>query len=271
MRLQNLAKFIGCFALGALVAALYFRQDKSPLQGGSGAPVAQTNDGLLPGQEQRIAEDIVEVESNDVASGQLEPEASASRDDADIEAFQSLLTDARAQSRTKATQREIELLTNAGFTRERIEWIRTRVEELRAAREGSGPDTDPYMSGAYSLDKDLDLVGEIGEEEYDKYRHALGRPSGVRIDESPDSGLQTYGLQAGDVILRVNGTRIYNRFIFSKAARDFAQDGNTVMEVVRSGQKFSVAVPSDRLAMLRTEASGAARLRNLGPPPMSPL
>lgn len=267
MRLQDLARPMGCFALGILVTAIYFRHDRPPAQIEEPAPGESASNKSASG-DQRIAVAASETESvpDVVATSNAQPDAPPAT--GDEEAFRTLVSDIQAQGHAAALRRETDQLLGAGFTPERIEWIRTRSAELQAARRSGAVASDPYLDAGYNQDKDIDLVREIGEEEYDRYRLALGRSIGVRIEDANEAGAHPSALRRGDVIVRANGTRTYNGFQLTRVVRETAPGANVLVEVLRGGQQVSLGVPVEQVAGSRTESPGAALIRSLGPPPM---
>lgn len=158
----------------------------------------------------------------------------------------------------KALQQETDQLLAAGFSHDRIEWLRSRTDELEAVRRRADterrqrgvPVSDPNEGLAYFYDSDLDLVKEIGAGEYERYREALGRPNSVAIATVKPGGIaDTYGLKGGDRIVRYDGKRVYNiaqvNLLTHKNVRDpnEGKPGEFVtVEVMRDGQPLSLTV-----------------------------
>lgn len=81
-------------------------------------------------------------------------------------------------------QRRRERFAAAGFTSDRAEWLERRVDELRlemleaqheAARRGEPPDPRARRS------VEERLRDEIGDEEFERYLTALGRPTAIAV------------------------------------------------------------------------------------------
>jgi hypothetical protein len=148
------------------------------------------------------------------------------------------------------TKRNDDALLAAGFSQDRIKWIRRRAGELQAQRDQamyalskSGGRKSYDESFAYILDPDLDLAKEIGADEYDKYRQALGRPLGiVALSVLPGSNAEKGGLQAGDQIVSYSGIRTYNVGQLNYLAR-IGTASSVAVEVRRNGQTLTLVLP----------------------------
>lgn len=272
MKLRAWILSSGSLALGAVVAAFVIRgvhfTPESELA--NDAASLGLRDGVAVHADQTLLAENQHFVERDDASGPQGSEASEpwqTETDNDAREFHEFVEAVHTEGRAKLLQRETEQLVAAGFTSERIQWLRQRTEELRAERKLTGGPSDPYMHAAYIADKDLDLLSEIGEEEYDRYRKALGRPTGVAIEQvSADASAPDYGLVPGDEIVRYAGKRIYNGSMLSHEVAVAEPSGSVTLVVLRDGQQLSIVVPSGPL-QLRTESPGMARMRRLGPPP----
>lgn len=180
------------------------------------------------------------------------------------EASDPLLTSTPAEmaARVQANLRkELEWETGqllaAGFSEERIEWIRNRARKLIDERPQSlSVDSlerpiDPDEAMAYVFDPDLALRHEIGDDEYERYRVALGRPAGIDVTEVlPGSIASSVGIQAGDEILTYSGQRVFNMGELNAIARkDGAPGEKVVVEVRRQGQVLRLIVPRGHIGI----------------------
>lgn len=160
-----------------------------------------------------------------------------------------------AAIRSHARQLRIEALLAAGFTMERIDWLQTRAKELRLLRDKKAFERKqqglPYQSkAAYLTDPDLDLRYEIGDDEYERYRIALGRPVGVTIDEIlPGSDAERAGLQPNDVIVGYGGKRIFNIGELYQLASETDSRRSALLDVRRNGNPMQVAMPAALLGI----------------------
>lgn len=173
----------------------------------------------------------------------------------------SQLGPARAGMLAMARRQEEERLKVAGFSDERIAYLRRRVEELQLQRsrevyerQQKGLPPDP-LAGRYLLDGDLDLREEIGEEEYVRYREATGRPITVPVKGIiPDSSAQMAGLKEGDEIVAYAGKRVFNDFDLDKAASTNQSLSYVVVDVLRDGMQMQIFVPPGPLGLRKPSA-----------------
>lgn len=165
-----------------------------------------------------------------------------SRPDTDLAA-------SRPDAREQGVRAHVDALVAAGFSEERIAWLRQRTTELQQQlkrdldeRRLQGREVDP-MVAAYAFDDDLQLVEDIGLAEYERYREALGRPMGVAVLEvAGDSIAATAGLQPGDEIVRYDGQRVFNFAQLNVVARREGA-GNATLDFRRDGREFAISVP----------------------------
>src|SRR5690606_27939369 len=155
----------------------------------------------------------------------------------------------RPNVREQGEKAHVDALVAAGFSPDRIAWLRQRTAELQQQlkqdleqRRQQGQDVDP-MVAAYAFDDDLQLMDDIGLAEYERYRQALGRPMGVAVLEvDEDSIAATAGLRPGDEIVRYDGQRVFNFVQLNVAARRQAA-GNARLDFRRDGRESVVTVP----------------------------
>jgi C-terminal processing protease CtpA/Prc len=213
--------------------------------------------------ERRISELTTELaETRSLAERRSTPPSPATP----AEAF------SREQERLKkliesVEDRDTKRLLAAGFTMERIDWLRRRAQELEAARNRKAselrlaglPNPDPDASIAYVFDSDLDLRYEIGDDEYEKYRVALGRSAGVPVVTlTPGSIAESVGLKVGDEIVAYNGKRVFNLGELNAIARKKSNPGESstmALEVRRDGQLIRVNAPRGDMGLRFTIGS----------------
>jgi C-terminal processing protease CtpA/Prc len=165
----------------------------------------------------------------------------------DVEKFAARNADAIS----RAKQRETDQLLAAGFSLERIAWIRDRTAELlaeqtRAAaeRKEKGLRNDDPYSLRYLIDSDLDLRKAMSDEEYARYRSATGRTTAVPVTGvAPGSNGESAGLQTGDEIVAYDGKRVFNYYDLEKAASE-AGSVEVLVDVLRDGKKLQLAMPA---------------------------
>lgn len=175
---------------------------------------------------------------------------------------------------------ELDRLHNAGFSDDRIAWLEQRAAELKLQKNEywsklaqEGRPASGHERSAYILDPDLDLQQEIGEDEYDRYREALGRTLGVAIvDVTIGSSGQSSGLMAGDEIVRYDGKRVYNVAALDGLTSGATSDGQAIVEIRRQGRLIQLSVPKGPLlplgvrSELPSEADSRTRLKAYGLP-----
>lgn len=187
-------------------------------------------------------------------STQAVSRASSDEDDADPSSNLSP-EEVDAAIRSHARQLRVEALLAAGFTMERIDWLQTRARELKLLRDKKAFDRKqqglPYQSrAAYLTDPDLDLRYEIGDDEYERYRIALGRPVGVTIDEIlRGSDAERAGLQPEDIIVGYDGKRIFNIGELYQLVSEANPTRSTLVDVRRGGHPVQVAIPAPLLGI----------------------
>lgn len=141
-------------------------------------------------------------------------------------------------------------LVTAGFSQERIAWLRLRRDELQAqqkkadyqASQNGGPFN--LSSSAQLWDKDLILRNELDDDEYMKYRQALRKPISISVTQVlSGSNADIAGIRAGDQIVRYGGMRIFDHNELESLSK-FGTSGGAVVQVLRIGQEFSVSLPN---------------------------
>lgn len=152
-------------------------------------------------------------------------------------------------------QREVEKLMAAGFAPDRIEWIMHRSDELQAQRKKDqmerrrqGLPLDAEQEAVHYYDQDAGLRSEIGDDEYTRYRLALGRPAGVRVSAlTQGSPASRAGLLSGDDIVNYGGTRVFNLAELTELASRRNPGDSVLVDVQRNGQTIQLVVPGGPL------------------------
>lgn len=267
MQWHKLGLLSGGFALGAIAATVISHGDGPARFETEVTASARSLDGKVSvsseraDYERRIAELTQALQTLETKSKSLTSDSVAT---VTPDMKTALGFEQRAMETSKKAQAMIEraqtaALLGAGFTQERINWIRSRTDELRVeferrAHEGK---VGQQMAIAYMIDPDLDLTKELSEEEYGKYREALGRPAGIRLEQVlPSSSAQASGLKPGDEILRYGGNRVYNEPMM-KAMIKANGTGTAAVEVLRDGRKISLVVAGGPLGIRAAPVSWA--------------
>lgn len=154
-------------------------------------------------------------------------------------------------------RRETEQLIAAGFSPERIEWIRRRSEELamerteaayQRHREGLPPDPNTLL---FLIDPDIALRSDIGDAEYERYLQALGRPTSVNVRRVlAASPSEEAGLRAGDEIVGYAGQRVFSLAEVNALSLQGTPGEPVVLEVRRAGQTMQLVVPRGPLGLV---------------------
>jgi hypothetical protein len=156
----------------------------------------------------------------------------------------------------EALQQETNQLLAAGFSMNRIQWLRMRAEELETNRKRS--DTERLKSGlpveldlAHRLDRDLDLVDEIGADEYEKYRAALGRANTIKVTSVDRGGIaESAGMKTGDEIIKYGGQRVYNMGQVTAIAEKGRPGEMVAIEVLREGRPLQLSALKGELGII---------------------
>lgn len=170
---------------------------------------------------------------------------------------------------TPKEQLDANRLLAAGFTKERVEWISERLRQRLAEQseywrrsKESGQPVNRDLVQSYMVDPDLDLMQDMGEEEYLSYRRALGRPEGIAVTEvEPGSKVESGGLRPGDQIISYAGKRVFNEYMLKGLITETAHDAYITLDVLREGKMTQVLVPAGPLLGVRTVSPLDAVLR----------
>lgn len=156
-------------------------------------------------------------------------------------------------------ERQLQRYIEAGFSPARAEALKARQDEIsleriflrdRARREG-WMGTQRYREELQRIDGRVDqLRQELGDEDYDRFLYATGRPNRVVVRNTLTGGpAEEAGLRPGDAIVSYDGQRVFDtRALVSKT-----QEGNfgapTPVEVERDGERIVLYVPRGPLGV----------------------
>lgn len=256
-------------AIGFALATLFYRH------GNPNSPAA-TPSAHAYGEDAHEALDAAEILRERALPDHEEEPSTINRAPGSTEDSRAAMTGYMDEARAFARKRELERLHNAGFSDDRIAWLEQRAGELRAQkaeywkeRAQTGIATGPNDRIAYILDPDLDLRGEIGEDEYDRYRRALGRPLGVAIVDVTDGSVgQSSGLMPGDEVVRYDGNRVYNVSMLDGLAAGGQSSRQAIVEVRRQGQLIQLSLPMGALGSLGVRSESPSQAFNRARPPV---
>ncbi len=141
----------------------------------------------------------------------------------------------------------VDRLVAGGFSVSEAESIVRRESEFQMEqlqiRYETAQAGQPLGAEFYSQNGDR-LRDELGEEQYERYLEATGRPTSVRVDAIlASSPAEALGLQPGDRITEYDDQRVFdiadlNRLTFE------GEPGTTVqMRLVRGGEEIQIVLP----------------------------
>ena len=154
-----------------------------------------------------------------------------------------------------------EALVQLGVDAEEAAWLHERSDEFemeklylldRATREGWLL-TPRYRLAAKGLDRELH--NELGEELYDRLLYAMGQKNRVAVryvlKQSPAEEAR---IQAGDVILRYDDTRVFNAYDLMRATTQGEAGDPVPVELLRESKTVRVYLPRGPIGVrLRAE------------------
>lgn len=253
-----------CIVIGFVMSSIIHRIDGAASKNLPGSPTGSGPD-THPSRadlERQIAALRTELAAATRNTAQAaDSDSTASRPRTPTE-FRDFMDRRYEELRAEGKRREIAQLLAAGFTKERIEWLLGRADELQAKRrqaenerhqKGLPPDTNEVMK--YYYDYDYDLRYEIGDPEYARYREALGRPPGIKILEVlHGSYAESNGLKPGDVVVGYAGKRVFN-----------APEMETLISKVKVGESATLEVRRGEQTLLVVVPRGPLGIRSPGP------
>jgi hypothetical protein len=159
---------------------------------------------------------------------------------------------ARGRRGPQTEEQRIEQLVAGGFAPDRAAWIERRTAELQmqaiqaqyARRRGENVDPALLAGGDQTLRK------ELGDEEYERYLAALGRPTKVGVfNVIASSPAEKAGLRSGDAIVSYAGTRVFNMGELNNLTLEGTPGNSVIMEVERDGQRVQLSLPRGPLGI----------------------
>lgn len=250
--------YIAVGVIGGFCLAMLFRSEGSVKvpAGGAGALIPAETDSNLRRENDELRGQVTTIQ------GELSAVRTQTGPDPKIgfkspEQFKEAFSEAAKSNYSRAMQQETDQLIAAGFSMDRIQYLRGRSAQLDTDRRNAEADRrmkglPPVVDLAYSLDNsDLDLEKEIGELEYQKYRKASGRQVSVPVASVlPGSVAQIVGLKPGDEIVKVDGQHVYNFGQLTKLSeKDAGPGGRLILVVQRNGLPLQFDVPSGVLGI----------------------
>ncbi|MDH3373769.1 MAG: PDZ domain-containing protein [Gammaproteobacteria bacterium] len=154
---------------------------------------------------------------------------------------------ARASAASSAAGR-IDRLIEAGFPPDRADWIVRREAELQMAAMQAQFDArrsgEPVNRFDPAFNSTAALRAELGDVEYEQYREANGQSTSVMVGSVIESSPgQRAGLQAGDLIIRYDGTRVFSTWELNQQTMQGEPGQSVVVDIVRDGMTMQVVLP----------------------------
>ncbi len=234
------------------------------LEDGNGAPGAEGPS--VADLERRIAaleQRLNAFESSDFISESVQAAvvgAGDSRLAEDSEPVAEALPLAAAASERRASRRgrrspeaRRSALLEEGFDVVKTEWIMEREAQLRmdAIRMRYQARRDPgSVEGQTLLDAQAAFRAELGEQDYEKYLRATGRPTRVMVsDVIATSPAEAAGLKQGDLILSYGGERVFNMGELMQRTFEGVEGQLVAVEVEREGVVTQIYIPRGPLGI----------------------
>jgi len=91
---------------------------------------------------------------------------------------------------------------------------------------------------------DSPIRDELGDDGYDRYLYAMGRPNRVVVGSTIEtSQARTAGLERGDVIVRYGGEPVYSNYHLVRLRSSGKLGAPVVVEITRDGQPMQITMP----------------------------
>ena len=152
----------------------------------------------------------------------------------------------------------IDELVQGGLPQDRAEWIVKRetepqLETMRARFEARNSG-EPVNFSDPSLNPYALLRAEIGDDEYEQYLEASGRPTTVAVNSVMESSPGAVaGLQPGDRIVSYDGQRVFNTFDLNRQTMQGTPGATVVVDIVRDGAPMQVVLPRGPIGIYTRE------------------
>lgn len=168
----------------------------------------------------------------------------------------------RPESRYRQAEPLQQRLVTAGVAEDvalslqmRIDQNRLALLQLRdqAIRE-NWFDSKAYNEQASHLRNDeRGLRADFGDDVYDRYLYAAGRPNRVVVKEVyTDSSAAAAGIQPGDIIISYALRRIFSMSALQQATSQGLAGESVLVDLLRNGQTISTSVPRGPLGISMT-------------------
>ncbi|MEO0422171.1 MAG: PDZ domain-containing protein [Pseudomonadota bacterium] len=187
------------------------------------------------------------------SSPELDPDALAEA------ALSQTLAELETVAAASPDERELRRFIDAGFAPDRAADLKARQDELslqrlflrdQARREG-WMGSERYRTELAQINEGVEqLRSELGDDDYDRFLYATGRPNRVLVRTTLTGGpAQEAGLQPGDAILSYDGSRVFD----TRSLVTMTQGGSfgtpTSIEVERDGERLVLYIPRGPLGL----------------------
>ncbi len=146
-------------------------------------------------------------------------------------------------------ERQLGMLTDAGFAQNRAEAILDRSSELQweamQAQFEARSEGRSYNWADLDTNPNWRLRQELGDDGYERYLEAMGQSTQVTIQSVYESSpAARIGLEAGDQVLAYNGTRVFNTTELRAMSAGQPAGGDAVIEILRNGNRMQLSIPA---------------------------
>ncbi len=204
---------------------------------------------VLEEQITLLLEDIDRIDASGPAiiAGEISELVAGREEAAEREAARSERRSARRSGSVR--ERQLSMLTDAGFAQNRAEAILDRSSELQweamQAQFEARSEGRSYNWADLETNPNWRLRQELGDDSYQQYLEAMGQPTEVTIQSVYESSpAARIGLEAGDRVLAYNGTRVFNTMELRALSAGQPAGGDAVIEVLRNGNRMQLSIPT---------------------------
>lgn len=159
-----------------------------------------------------------------------------------------------AFARRNSQEGRVERLVTRGIEHSLATWIVRREEELQmealTARYEAGQRGSPADFYRDQLSPSNILRDELGDENYERYLAANGRPTSVAVSSVLGSSpAQAAGMKAGDVIVRYDGNRVFSMTDINLTSMKGQAGESVAVDILRDGIAMQVVIPRGPLGI----------------------
>ena len=191
--------------------------------------------------------DRIDADGPAVISGEISELVASREQTAEQDAARRERRTARRSGNVR--DRQLGMLTDAGFAPNRAESILDRSSELQweamQAQFDARSEGRSYNWADLETNPNWRLRQELGDDDYQRFLEAMGQGTDVTIQNVYESSpAARIGLQAGDQVLPYNGTRVFNTMELRALSAGQPAGGDAVIEIMRNGNRMQLAIPT---------------------------